>query len=880
MFYSNAHLIISLNMSDDEYDEFGNLIGVSDNDSEVSDDEEVSQALIPHSERDNVVVSIPETAPGGRQQPVLVPQQERTAIETQVETPSYQYLINTLIATPERQRLVALVGQMGNGKSLIMTMMTGSVLKSKLEKQRKMTLSTPVSTVLLPTMDSQSMVVTVIDTPGHPDFKADILAVFSAGCHVTVVIDAVEGLSAHDKWIIDQALRLKLEISIIISKLDRLILDLRLPVNDCFAKLQYMVEEVRAYISTNEYNNGSVAPEVTDIVFSSAKYNFMFTITSFSRQYRRGKGGVGELALRLWSGWYYNQGKITTKEGTPLFISFILLPLYKIFTNTLVHDPGSDSQLPKMLWDDFGITLTKAQLRQEPQDLLKLILKEVFIGVNPYVDVLARASPSQIDHNRIIRVVDDVALVMLATPLGEGSSVYVVGNNYEDFRRETVGEITLPGGIPLQHVPAGSMVLVKGISTIIAKSGYIFCTRPDEALHSIDYTVGLVFKVAIEPRDLVDLARMARRAQQVTRQYLALEIKVESLGEYTVYAPGELYLDCMLHSIRGDDYDLQIKVTLPLVRFAETVESLSVAKIDTKTSHNLISIVAEPMEDAKLSRAISEGRFQLLPNQPVKQTAKILRNEYGWDSLAARSLWCFGPKDHQLPSLLVDDCLDATTDKLSLYSGKDAIVLGFQWCVSEGPLCDEPIRNTKFRILDAAILTQQIYRSTSVLVPLARQACGAGFMLATPRLMEPIYRLDVTYSAANGTGHQIKKTVTKLVQARRGDFSFGEDIPGTPLSRLVGFVPVIDAMGLESDIRVRTQGQAMCYLTFERYEKVPGNPLDESQVLEPFQPALEQVMARDFVMKTRARKGLAGQPKVETFVDPDVCDHLQTQGLI
>ena len=35
---------------------------------------------------------------------------------------------------------------------------------------------------------------------------------------------------------------------------------------------------------------------------------------------------------------------------------------------------------------------------------------------------------------------------------------------------------------------------------------------------------------------------------------------------------------------------------------------------------------------------------------------------------------------------------------------------GFQWGTREGPLCDEPIRNVKFKILDASIAPEPLAR--------------------------------------------------------------------------------------------------------------------------------------------------------------------------
>jgi translation elongation factor EF-G len=35
---------------------------------------------------------------------------------------------------------------------------------------------------------------------------------------------------------------------------------------------------------------------------------------------------------------------------------------------------------------------------------------------------------------------------------------------------------------------------------------------------------------------------------------------------------------------------------------------------------------------------------------------------------------------------------------------------GFQWGTREGPLCDEPIRNVKFKVTDALIADEPLHR--------------------------------------------------------------------------------------------------------------------------------------------------------------------------
>ena len=906
-------------MSDEEYDEFGNLIG-GDSQSDYLDTEAspalVSDALVAH--QPNVIVATPQTTVADHLEPVIRPKTARQlvvdALNSLATAYSKEYMVQTMTSLPDRQRNVMVVGLMGCGKTLVVDMLvqqahpdekkiSGFTHLTALERQRQMTLSTYPVTILLPNLDDQSYVVTILDTPGHPDFYADVEALYAGDCCVTIAIDAVEGLGPYDKVLIDNALKNKLPLSVIITKLDRIILDLRLSPDDCHSKLRYVIDEIQSYVATNEYNQElKYAVTMDDVVFSSAKFGFMASIASYVRQLSQTQPDISGLQRCLTQGYWYKDGEVSAKKtaGSVLaFTAFILNPLYKVFTHTLVHNQG-DKALPKLLWDEFGISFPKSTYEKDPAHLLRDVLKEIFIGTQPYIDVLLRQTPPS-SHKvedpavlgkvlRLVRYTDEkhLALVKLQRSVSKRQRVTVIAGEItkENSRTETVKQVSLgcgPYSISLDEAPEGSIVLIEGIDATIVSTGYIceqFPSQPEVFPKPPNFWLSLVLKVAIEPMDSADLPKMTERVRWVLREFLAAEVKVELLGEHTIFATGELYLDCLLSRIRGADNDIQLRVTIPLARFSETVEALSVAKIETTSKQNLFTVMAEPLQDKKLSRAIAEGRFELKPNQPVKTTAKILRKEYGWDALAARSLWCFGPRDNQLPSLLTDDTLEGETDKALLYSVKDSVTMGFQWCVSEGPLCDEPIRNTHFRIVDATLLDKEIYRSTSTIVPLVRKACCAGFMTASPRLMEPIYRIDIVYSGVAGNSHALYGSIKKLVMARRGEITFSEEIPGSPLHRMLGYVPVIDSVGLETDIRVRTQGQAMCYLSFSEWLVVPGDPLDADVHVEPLLPATGDALARDFVMKTRARKGLNDAPSYHKYIEPEVYEHLQDNGLL
>jgi translation elongation factor EF-G len=67
----------------------------------------------------------------------------------------------------------------------------------------------------------------------------------------------------------------------------------------------------------------------------------------------------------------------------------------------------------------------------------------------------------------------------------------------------------------------------------------------------------------------------------------------------------------------------------------------------------------------------------------------------------------------------------------------------FQWGAREGPLCDEPIRNVKFKILNANIAPEPLHRGGGQIIPTARRVVYSAFLMANPRLMEPVYYVEV-----------------------------------------------------------------------------------------------------------------------------------------
>lgn len=153
-------------------------------------------------------------------------------------------------------------------------------------------------------------------------------------------------------------------------------------------------------------------------------------------------------------------------------------------------------------------------------------------------------------------------------------------------------------------------------------------------------------------------------------------------------------------------------------------------------------MIAEPLEKG-IAEDIERGRVSM--RMTPKERGTFFQEKYDWDLLASRSIWAFGP-DENGPNILLDDTLPSQVDKKLLNTVKESIKQGFQWGAREGPLCDEresmlcqaslvilnreiAMRNVKFRILDASLAQELIFRGSGQIVPSARRVCYSSFLM-------------------------------------------------------------------------------------------------------------------------------------------------------
>ncbi|KAH7123647.1 P-loop containing nucleoside triphosphate hydrolase protein [Dendryphion nanum] len=992
---------------DDLYDEFGNFIGEAESDDDVQStndaadayvldddaaeeegateqqlmdvDEGPSNAVILHEDKQyypsasdvygpGVEVLVQEEDTQSLAQPIIAPVVQKKFTIEEADLPPVHFkreFLTDLMNYPDQIRNIALAGHLHHGKTAFMDMLVlethdiqERLDKKKgrkreeqlrytdvhvLERERGLSIKAAPMSLVLQNTAQKSHLLNILDTPGHVNFVDEVASSLRLADGVVLVVDVLEGVQVNTEQIIKHAVLEDLPLTLVINKMDRLMLELKLPPKDAYFKIKHVVEQVNTVIENTIPGQGEkrrISPEKGNVAFACTSMRWCFTLRSFAQMYSnfypgsdKGTGfgqpnkavDAAKFALRLWGDIYFNprSRKFTRKpqeeESQRSFVHWVLEPIYKLYSHTLSESP---SDLEATL-AALNIRLKPSQYKTDAKELMRLVCQQYFGPPTGFVDMVTQHIPSPEEGAKRLleryytgpldtktaesmqKCDQDGPLVVHVTKLFNSSdaksfnclgrvlsgtaktaeSVRVLGEGYtledeEDMVIATVTDTWIAESrynVPTSGVPAGNWVLLGGVDNSIVKTATLVAQKlPDDEdayiFRPIRHFFESVFKVAVEPINPSELPKMLDGLRKINKSYPLITTKVEESGEHVILGTGELYMDCVLHDLRRLYADMEIKVSDPVTRFCETVVEMSAIKCYALTPNkkNKITMIAEPL-DPGIAEDIETGKVSI--KDPVRVVGKFFEENYNYDLLASRNIWAFGPDDTG-PNILQNDTLPSEVDTKTLRSVRDTLRQGFSWATREGPLCEEPIRNTKFRITDAQLAPEPIFRGGGQIIPTARRACYSSFLMASPRLMEPVYSCHIT-----GPADAVASLYTVLSR-RRGHVLQEEPIAGTPLYSVRGLLPVIDSFGFETDLRIHTQGQAMVSLVFDRWSIVPGDPLDRDVVLRKLDPASAQALARDFVLKTRRRKGLAEEVGIGKFLEPELFRSLKESGVL
>jgi U5 small nuclear ribonucleoprotein component len=795
------------------------------------------------------------------------------------------------------------------------------------EQGREVSLKASPMTLVLPDSLEKSYLCNIMDTPGHPCFIDEVTAANRISDGVVIVIDATVGLSMYVETVIDGLVQDDTPMVLCLNCIDRFVTELRLPPGDCYHKIRHTIEDVNAVIQKSAKAHGKtvplLSPVLENVCFSAGQYGMLFTLESFARLYSAtfpNTFDAARFAKNLWGDLYFNEetrkfvDEAPEAEAPRSFVQFIMDPIYKIFAHVIAEEKESLSATLASI----GIYLTKKEYMLQSKELLRRVCETFFGGPQALVDVIAKHLPSPGESAKskcercysgdqtgevakAVQKCDDKGLLVVNTvknyhqPSGmafdcfgrvmsgticKGDRVKVLGEAFsldddEDMAVRVVEALWIFQGryrIEVSHVPAGNWCLIGGLDTVhkTATIAHANLEHELEIFRPLNFRTEAVIKVACEPLNPSELPKMVDGLRKIEKSFPLAQTKVEESGEHVILGTGELYLDCALHDLRKLYGSIEIKVVDPVVAFCETVVETSALKCfsETPNKKSKLYVVSEPLEKG-IAEDLERGNVKL--DWGPKKTGEFFVDKYEWDLLAARSIWAFGPDPTVGPNILVDDTLPSEVDKKLLKTCKPSIIQGFQWAAREGPLCEDAMRGVKFKLLDVDLASDPLARGGGQIIPTARRVAYSAFLMATPRLMEPFVFCEIECPA------DCVSPCYAVLARRRGNIITDCPRPGSPLYTLHAYVPAIESFGLEADIRTHTSGQSFCQSHFDHWDTVPGDPLDKSIVLRPLEPAPLPHLAREFVVKTRRRKGLSEDVTIQKFFDEPMLAELGRQ---
>lgn len=752
--------------------------------------------------------------------------------------------------------------------------------------------------------NERDFLINLIDSPGHVDFSSEVTAALRVTDGALVVVDCVEGVCVQTETVLRQALTERIRPVVFINKVDRAIMELQMDPEEAYQGFEKTLQNVNVVIAT--YNDPvmgdlMVTPANGTVAIGSGLQAWAFSIPRFARMYAAKFGvEISKMCERLWGDnffdaknkkWLKSETNSDGERVKRAFCQFCLDPIYQVFDAALNE---KKEKLEKML-ASLKITLTAEERDQAPKKVVKAIMMKFLPAAETLLEMIVVQLPSPkkaqayraemlysgepVETDRYfmgIKNCDQTAPLMLyiskmvptadkgrffafgrifSGKVRSGQKCRIMGNNYtagkktDLFDDKPIQRTVLMMGRyqeAVEDMPCGNVVGLVGVDKYIIKSATITDDGCADAcpLRDMKYSVSPVVRVAVEVKNPADLPKLVEGLKRLAKSDPLVVCMIEESGEHVVAGAGELHLEICLKDLQDDFMNgAPLKISEPVVSFRETVTDVSSVQCLSKSAnkHNRLFCKGAPLTE-ELSLDIEEGKAGAEADPKLR--AKLLSEKYEWDSTDAKKIWCYGP-DGSGPNVIVD----VTKGVQNMNEMKDSFIAAWQWATKEGALADENMRGIRVNIEDITMHADTIHRGGGQIIPTARRVVYGCQLTAQPRLMEPVFMVDIqTVETAMGG-------IYNVLTRRRGVIIGEENRPGTPIYNVRAFLPVAESFGFTSDLRAATGGQAFPQMVFDHWQLYPGDPLVAS-------------LAQTCVTTIRTRKGLkVDVPALDTFLD-------------
>eukprot|EP00596_Hydrurales_sp_CCMP1899_P003538 CAMPEP_0119041792 /NCGR_PEP_ID=MMETSP1177-20130426/13680_1 /TAXON_ID=2985 /ORGANISM="Ochromonas sp, Strain CCMP1899" /LENGTH=877 /DNA_ID=CAMNT_0007008119 /DNA_START=123 /DNA_END=2756 /DNA_ORIENTATION=+ len=267
-----------------------------------------------------------------------------------------------------------------------------------------------------PTINKNSFLINLIDSPGHVDFSSEVTAALRVTDGALVVVDAVEGVAVQTGTVLRQAMAERVKPVLMVNKVDRALLELQLSGEEIYQNMVRAIENVNIIIESYKFGdfNWQVEPCKGTVAFGSGLHQWGFTLKSFARVYAAKFNTTEEKMIeKLWGDWVFvtadgkskwvNSSSVNTNRGVDLasggkraFVAFIMDPIIAMF-QSVMNNEVTKNGVPKAhnMAAAVGVNLTeeiKKSLVGKP--LLKHIMQKWIPAADAILEMIVVHLPS------------------------------------------------------------------------------------------------------------------------------------------------------------------------------------------------------------------------------------------------------------------------------------------------------------------------------------------------------------------------------------------------------------------------------------------------------------------------------------------------------
>ncbi|CAF0733227.1 unnamed protein product [Didymodactylos carnosus] len=760
--------------------------------------------------------------------------------------------------------------------------------------------------------DGNGFLVNLIDSPGHVDFSSEVTTALRVTDGALLVVDCVSGVSVQTETVLRQALSERVQLTLIINKVDRCILEQKLQPEELYQKMSSIIQKVNSLVATYRtdeqekiYDDDHFDPCKGNVAFGAGKQCWAFTIPQFASFYAEkwSKQTKEKVAQKLWGETYFDndtkkwltyEEMIVARKDRPTgtiergFCQHILKPIYRLFNSCMELNIDE----VKTMTDKLGVKLTTDELDPQQQDG-KVLMGNVMKRWLPageamlHLIVLHLPSPVQAQAYRTDYLYegpqDDRAAAGMKScdPNGE-LMIYISkkipstdGARFLCFGRVFSGTISSGQNVrilgPNYQPGTNNDVQVKNVTSVSVMIGDRCISMGSVpagnvvALSGIDKCL-LKTATVTSYNEAHNLRMMKFSVSPVVRA--AVDAKEPSDHARVVDGLKKLAQSDSLVQILNENGQHIIAAAgeLHLEICIQDLER-EYAKCQLKTSTPVVTYretVTQESSHTAFTKTTNKHNKFFMRAQPLPDgLAEAIENGLVTANHDQKERTRYLVENYQFdlaatkkiwsfgPQHVGPNMLiDSTKGVDGLSNIQDTIVAGFQWASDEGVLCNENLRGVRIDLLDAEIHRDAAHRRPDQIIPAIRRCLLASMHMAEPRILEPVFVVEIECPS------RVLGKVYATLNKRRGQIIEEVELNGTSLTRVKSYLPVNESFGFTSELRQMTSGQAFPQCQFDHWQLLPGNPFELDS------------RSGQIVQEIRLRKSLHGSiPTLDTLID-------------